>query len=348
MKRIFGVVLVLLVIAVGFTVLRFLPRPPIANNPANSSAQPLPDARTDKGEDAGSATAQGVKSAIPQATFQPQMSSSNMLHIAEQKADQLRQALEQKNVPVDFYGRVIDQASNSVSGVKVNVYIRRWALTENAMSQPTRMELLTGADGSFHIHGIMGDAIGIESMHKDGYEQSSKTPSSFGPTGGSIEAPILYKIWKNGEKAALVSYTEFWGVNPDGRVYTIDLMLGTKTESATVDGDLRISVNRPGTVNRKDKYDWSFNIQAVEGGILESADEFMYQAPDSGYAPEYNYRVYSMDTNWTPSVKRAFYVKTRGHFARANIEVISRYQNAGVFSISCAVNPDGSRNLEPK
>ena len=348
MKKLFGSLLVVAVVVAILLALRQTHHTPA---PDVSEDNPTPQTQTSSQTNAALRAA-NTPTQSAQPTGQPAVApAQNPFNTApptpEQRAETLRQALEQKNVPIDFYGRVIDQDSNSVSGASVKVYIRHWKLTDDAVSEPIRTDKITDADGRFEIHGVTGDAVDIEAMQKPGYELSPKFSHSAGPASGSADNPVVYQMWKTGEKAQLVSGNKFWGIVPDGRPYTIDLLLGTKSESGTASGDLRVAVSRPPNVSRKDLYDWSFKITPIDGGILETTDEFMYQAPDNGYAPEYEFQLKASDTNWTHRVKKDFYVRSRGRYGRINVEVIARYQNEGVFSVGYAVNPAGSRNLQP-
>ena len=284
----------------------------------------------------------------------PSQTNSSTVKTDREKLPELFQKYnEGHNTPIEFYGQVIDQNSNPVPDVKIDV-----AISQTSMASPTNLafipktshlEKLTGADGRLEIRGETGDGMDIESIQKSGYEPSSKTPRAIPLVRGTVENPVLFKMWRMGEKAQLVSSSKFWGIIPDGRTYTIDLLQGTKVESATADGDLRISVTRPAGVSRQDHYDWSFQITPIDGGIVQTEDEFMYEAPENGYAPSYDFRLSTADTNWTARVKKDFYIETRNgkNYGRIDLEVFAHYQGQGVLNIGWSINPNSSRNLQP-
>jgi hypothetical protein len=271
----------------------------------------------------------------------------------ESRALRLQQIISAKNGPIEFYGQVIDQDSNPVPAVKINVSISQTYMPSSTNlaigAKVVHLEKETGANGRFDIQGVEGNGFDVESIQKAGYELSPTTSHSYGAIGGSFENPVVFKMWRTGEKAQLVGGSKFWGIIPDGRIYAIDLLQGTKEESGNAVGDLKISVNRPAGVSRQDHYDWSFQITPIDGGIIETEDDFMYEAPESGYLPEYNFHLIKSDAKWTYRVKRNFYIKTRGgqNYGRISVEVFAYYQNEGVFNIDWAVNPAGSRNLQP-
>ena len=165
--------------------------------------------------------------------------------------------------------------------------------------------------------------------------------------GGGFDSPVVFKMWKRGPSAELVGGSKFWRIEPDGRTYTIDLVQGTITEGASAPGDLRVTIARPAGVSRRDRFDWSLQIVPVDGGILETKDEFMYRAPLDGYDSAYELRSNPSDATWTYEVERKFFLKARGRYARINVEVFALYREDGVFSIKYALNPTGSPTLQP-
>ena len=264
---------------------------------------------------------------------------------------QMQQGFEAKNVPINFYGLVVDQDGKPISGVQIKMNGEHvfYLISQGIASTNIGMETVTDSGGRFQWMGDSADLLAVETISKVGYLLSPQAPHSFAPSSGSLESPVIFKMWKMGEKAQLVGGSKFWGIIPDGRIYTIDLLQSTKVESTNAAGDLRISVSRPEGVSRQDHYDWSFQIVPIEGGIMETADDFMYETPENGYMPEYNFHFNKLDAPWAYRVKKSFFIKTRGgqNYGRITLEVFAHYQNQGVIDISWSVNPFGSRNLQP-
>lgn len=281
----------------------------------------------------------------------PPVPKLNIIQNDREKTNIIREYMESQNVPIDFFGKITDQDGNPVSGVKVQIKVRHWiVITPAAFGADAKMIPVateTDLSGCFEIHNVTGDGFDVESIQKAGYALSPKTPNGFDPNNGSLNNPVIIKMWKLGDKEQLVTGEKFWGIIPDGRVYTIDLLKGIKAESADAAGDFRIAVSRPAGVSRQDRYDWSFQIMPIEGGIIETEDDFMYQAPERDYASKYDFHLNASETPWTYRIKKKFYTEARGHFARIDIEVFAHYQDQGVLNISWAINPTGSRNLQP-
>jgi hypothetical protein len=110
-----------------------------------------------------------------------------------------------------------------------------------------------------------------------------------------------------------------------------------------------VKIDRPQNVKWGARgYNWSCEIEGVGGGVIETQDEFMYRAPESGYLPRYDMSISASDGHWSDEAKRQFYLKSREGkvYARLEVEILANYQDKAVFSVKYYANPSGSRNLE--
>ncbi len=87
-------------------------------------------------------------------------------------------------------------------------------------------------------------------------------------------------------------------------------------------------------------------IEVVDGGLISTTDEFMYEAPADGYLPAAEWAVMADD----PRDKvRKFFVRTRGGKLFGALQV--RADNFGgespTYHVSYWLNPKGERNLVP-
>jgi hypothetical protein len=270
----------------------------------------------------------------------------------EPREIKLRQMLEAANVPVDFYGQVVDQDTNPVPGVKVNVAIQQLyspSLTNLAVGGTVlRLEKETGADGRFDIHGENGTSVEMESVHKDGYELEP-AQRTFGTTSGSFEQPVVFKMWSTNIHEQLITGENKFPIMPDGRTYVIDLAKGTIAESGT--GDLKVSVKRPAQVVLGQKYDWSCAVDAINGGLLQETDtsSSMYLAPSDGYTASFRFEQ-KIGSGWGDSTgSKRFYVMLNNgqECGRMFIELYAYYndQIPGLIRLSYVINPSGSHIL---
>lgn len=268
-------------------------------------------------------------------------------------------AVDAKNVPVEFWGKVVDQEDSPIQGVRAKARIRHWGMARLANPDASffQKEATTGVDGLLHISGDNGDVLTLESLEKDGYEPEQGALRSFGyntsqKVTSNPDHPVVLRMWKTGTKQALVSADKAFELIPDGRTYTIDLLKGASSQSAEAEGDIRVWVKRPREVALGQKYDWSCEIQAVNGGLLDEPDVYasMSIAPEDGYNPQYDYGKKEIDRPWSDGIgNKRFYIKSRGGkvYGRVTIDLYAYYNSKAParVRINYALNPTGSRYL---
>lgn len=272
------------------------------------------------------------------------------------KTNEVIQSIEAKNSPISLFGKVIDQDEKPVSGAKVSSTIRQWyvkspvPLTYGAHFIPVETE--SDSNGRFEITGKSGDGFGV-GIIKDGYQLSPKAPRGFGPTAGSFETPIIFKMWKAGDSAKLVSQDTDTRIPYDGTPVVFDLLTGQKNTGDSGVGDLRVILTRnPLNISSGSKigFEWHAKIEALGGGLIESNDDFMYVAPEAGYQPRIQIDMPANATNWMSSYSVSFFAKTRGGNVYSRVKFVFRVDSPKPqtgFTISSSANSSGSRNLQP-
>jgi hypothetical protein len=260
------------------------------------------------------------------------------------------------NAPISFYGKVIDQESRPLSDVTVKV-----SVVVNFLATPTRSDqrldfviVKTDAQGKFSVQNVSGSAIQIEEIKKDGYKLSPKVGKpSFSYYPAKVqhdpENPNIFKMWKLMGGEVLIQPPVWNGnVSCDGTTNRFDLRTGSRSAS----GDLRIICKRtPLQVLPRlgRKFDYSFEISVLGGGIQTTEDEITYLAPGNGYLPVFSVSQTANDPKWYGRVKREFYFKTpEGHYGTLSVDWYATQQNPTHLDWNCAINPSGSRNLEPQ
>ena len=203
---------------------------------------------------------------------------------SQSRVDQIKADLERKNAPIDFYGQIIDQDSNALSGVKMHIYVRHWELTSSSFTKPVYLDAESDSSGRFEIGGITGDGFSLESIQKDGYD-AEPGQRSFGPAGSSYESSVIFKMWSTNIHEALITGNKSFEIIPDGRPYYINLTDSTIAESGT--GGLKVWIQYTNQIKDSQLYDWSAGIDVINGGLQDAADSPMWTAPTSGYVPSY-------------------------------------------------------------
>jgi hypothetical protein len=255
---------------------------------------------------------------------------------------------------IEFYGRVVDQHGEPVPGAKVRGSVE---IVERWMDQKWDEHFTTtDRDGYFHFSNLHGQSL-VVTPNKEGYE--SKSTRSFHYSGltpakerhqPSRDKPVVFTIWKQQGPEPLIKGDKFFGIKGDGTPFTIDLLKGRKAEGRGTDGDLVVSVTQPSQLTNGQRFDWSFRIEAIGGGLVEPVQtQYLNEAPAEGYQPQVSQELKAADREWSDVVRKVFYVKSRNgtQFASIITEFHANYQGAAVFSVRYLVNPkQGSRNLE--
>jgi len=260
--------------------------------------------------------------------------------------------IENKNVPIEFYGRVIDQTSNALAGVSVKIMV-----VQLTMPNPTALDIgernipiekATGADGRFEISGVEGASFDLQSISKEGYE-AEPPKRGHAPTGGTFDQPIIFKMWNTNIHEQLIIGEKKFQIIPDGRPYFINLTTGTICKSGT--GDLKVWIQYPSKVVRGRLYDWSSDVEVTSGG-LEAEDNLnasMYSAPMDGYTPSFQVQQQIKGGQHGLTGEKRFFVKLKNgqEYGRITINLYAPYtdQISGLIHLSYAINPSGSRIL---
>jgi hypothetical protein len=87
-------------------------------------------------------------------------------------------------------------------------------------------------------------------------------------------------------------------------------------------------------------------MQASDGGFVEENDEFPFEAPESGYQPTVQFDFQKGQPGWTWDLQKDYYIKF-GNPPRYGYLHLETSIGSGI-RLTYAINPDGSRNLEPK
>jgi hypothetical protein len=317
------------------------------NAPGGSvpSAQPLAAANT-------SAPVDTDNSADVPATAEPG-SSTISTNRDDQTESVPRDYIKYPDVPVTFYGLVVDQDTNGLQNVKVDVEVLQWdtnAPPDDDL-KTAHIERQTGVDGRFEVSGLNGHSVTIRAFRKDGYEPELWR-RDYGEyrsqAGGAIE-PIVFRMWSTNLHEQIIAGERLYHIIPDGRRYAIDLIKGAIAEG--INGDLVVWLKRPEPVTFP--YAWSCGMSAPGGGLEREKDpnSLMYRAPLGEYTDVFDFQVqYNTHAKRGMSFDNRFYVKIHNGemYGRLSVDFWTAYRDdpsSGMIKISYAINPTGSRLL---
>jgi hypothetical protein len=263
---------------------------------------------------------------------------SNLLKGAEARF------LDQTIRYIEFYGEVVDENSQPVEGAQVS-------FSETYTSGPVQTN--TDANGLFSISGVSGAYLSVQ-VAKTGFYASKSNQVSFqySPAMAAdyfrpdANNPVIFHLRKKGAGVSLVTSQQ--GVSPEvaigGLTNGVVKRFNFFRKQVASDGQLELRAVRPPRGERATN--WSFRMSIPGGGLVEQQDEFPFRAPESGYRSSIEFVFQAGDTNWTETLHKRYYI-VFGEPAKYGWLDVETGAYRGV-SLRYAINPDGSRNLEPE
>jgi hypothetical protein len=258
------------------------------------------------------------------------------------------------NVPITFYGKVVDQNNQPVSGVGVALEYRFGYFTSPTTGKErwAPVSLTTDTNGDFILAGVKGGFLQFTSIEKEGYklmpaqvkENFMYYPPEFHPDPAN---PVVFKMWKEAGKEPLVVSTWHGKIACDGTPVDFDVYHGYRSTN----GSLEITCSRtPLNYERTSRqpYDYKFEIALSGGGIQPAEDDFTYLAPEDAYSQSVTIERKAGAPQWVGWVKQEFYIKTvEGHYGLISVEWEAGHRPSPTpLKWDCSINPSGSRNLE--
>jgi hypothetical protein len=251
--------------------------------------------------------------------------------------------------PIDFYGKVIDENSNPVAGVSIQFH---WTdLT--ALNQERTDSTESDANGLFSLRGKHGGSMTLW-FSKEGYYSSHNGQMSFnyaaGPNILSPDPlnPVIFQLHKKGQGVELVTsanglQSSLAALVPiNGDPVKVDLL----QQKVGASGDLELSQVKPDRSHWQTATNWSFHMSIPAGGFIEEADAFPFTAPETGYQTTVDLAFVKGEPDWATQISKTYYIAFGQPQKYGWLRVEANIAQQTVF-LTYAINPTGSRNLEP-
>jgi len=138
---------------------------------------------------------------------------------------------------------------------------------------------------------------------------------------------------------------QIWQLHHDGTPIELDLINGSQNVAGN--GQLKLEFWRDISNLNKQPFDWKLQLSMLGGGGLVPTDkEFAFQAPETGYQPSIIIDMPATNQVWLGELRTKYYLQLpNGNYGRIDFYLLPRN---GVFTVHSAINPSGSRNLEPR
>jgi hypothetical protein len=254
--------------------------------------------------------------------------------------------------PINFFGKVVDENGHAVSNASAHL---KWTdLSENGTSE---INMATDNDGLFSLTGQQGKRLSVTVSKKGYYTPRAQALSSFeyaNPEEGIFKAdpanPVVFTLRKKGAGVALVTskygVKKYFGVVAplDGTPVWVDLL---QRNSGLAPGQLMLSQKKPPYGSWKQATEWSFHMEIPGGGFVEHHDELPFEAPESGYKSVVEFVFQAGQPEWVTSIRKDYYIKFGSPARFGTLHLETEITMAGA-RLTYSINPDGSRNLEPK
>jgi hypothetical protein len=237
-------------------------------------------------------------------------------------------------MPINFYGKVVDEKGEPVSGAAIKMIGTDISPTGNFIDTSASDER-----GLFSLTGRTGKFLSVE-VKKDGYYTSQENHTGFEYAAFSDpnyyqpdpNNPVIFHLRKKGEAAPLASSQG-------------ELLMTFGTPSAIpIPGITPSPIIVTVYQNDVRVRDWKARVAVDGGGIEPTTEEFPFQAPADGYQPSINIDHDSPHaTDWPDEEGGRFYIKTAAGYG-----LLELHQTRGKRTLhySVLINSAGGTALE--
>lgn len=266
---------------------------------------------------------------------------------------------------VEYYGKVVDQFGDPVAAASVKVHIIQFSITPTA---PIALDLVTDSAGCFGVvpgdkvlGTIRGTSLSVAAIRKDGYDDCrNEWPDTYitylknRPNRYHAEKakPVIYRIRKRGIVEAFlfqeISLKFQVPVSESDKAIGYDFVQRGRIRDVTKpagDDAARVCDLQVKATFNTNNATWTAILSPgdTNGGIIVS-DQLLYEAPDTGYQPEYTFT----PEDRKPVKAKYVYLKSRDPAIYTRLEIEHINANKDFFRLSgkSVTNPYGDRNFE--
>lgn len=259
------------------------------------------------------------------------------------------------NVPIVFYGKMIDQDGRAISGVTISYWISEAAKVMWGNPTDTRGSCVSGADGTFVIQG-KGTGVGVARMEKPGYRHpaNGKRAFSYGPgvspthrhnpdPTNPVELLLIRDDLPEAKCVPIPRRLSFrWNASP------VVISLGPKVGTLTLVPTR--SIPEPGG-NIRSGFDWSVETRCAGFGMIPRThnDTIARGAPSDGYQSVFRYGSTKDEIPWKCFPETYFFIKTSdGMYGELALTVnVDAEDNSAVSGVVAVwLNESGGRNVD--
>jgi hypothetical protein len=264
----------------------------------------------------------------------------------KQMKDDAEQAQAEWQTPIEFYGEVVDENTNPVSGAQVD-----FDANDTSAEGTSFYHTQSDANGLFSIKNIQGKILGVK-VNKEGYYSYAPAVGRVFWYAGANENfvpdslnPVVFWLRKKGVGDSLIEIKRNYKILRDGTPVGIDLATGKATTGGSGNLVVQCWTDDQGKPPGQ-KYDWHCVVTIPGGGLVLSDEVFPFLAPEIGYVSTNQIARPADQPGWKSDVDIKFYYQlSDGRYGRMKFSMIAGGDHFCM--IDSFFNPSGSRNLEP-
>jgi protocatechuate 3,4-dioxygenase beta subunit len=260
------------------------------------------------------------------------------------RMDKLMELISLHDVPIKFFGMVVDQDETPLANAKVC-----WRIGKPGyFSVPPDIKGTTATNeyGVFLVERETGRTMNIENITKDGYRQAESTYMTYGFSGVThphipdVKHPVIFLLVK--DRIQKVKYVEDRGIPLAWNNGVARIPLGLDNL------ELLVSPTRVMEPQKKQRFDWNVEISMNDADLYEIKSGEAPLAPREGYQKMLSFVYAASDGNWLGYIdKRLAFKTSSGLFGQVHIQLYpDRENNKKSLYFSSALNKDGKRNLK--
>lgn len=268
----------------------------------------------------------------------------------DDRSARIETAIIDSNVPMDFFGQVVDSEEDPVEGAQVKLRVQRHVFTAPNSFSAASGDFLIYSDknGLFSLRQERGHMLEVVDIEKTGYRLAAKQQTSFNVSRTDYSAsyssakPFRYLLVEEGSASTLFYVKHSLFSDWSGAPIKLDLRLGVGGE-----GDMEIIPTRGEMKGRR--CDWSLVVRMLDGGIVECEGHAGSIAPTEGYSTYWETGFDLGDKGYQSGITADAFVKTsEGLYSRVAIAVYADVvaQNVPSIILRVLLNEEGGRVLD--
>jgi hypothetical protein len=272
----------------------------------------------------------------------------------EEQEKDWQKHVQKINVPIKFYGKIIDEKGKPIAGAEVKYYIQQPQTMY--VDSGSRASVKTNDDGRFSVSGIKGKTFLIEGIRKEEYVWVENEETGFFYSGTNHEIhipdssnPVVYTMIQEDNLPKLLTKRSHLSLAWDGKPVFYNLQTGKFGK----DGEIKVTAWRGAITGQYNnaKFDWSITFEVPSGGIQEISKKLTHFALKEGYQNSWKFRRDSSDKFLFMLSSSNTYLGFRlknGNYGYLSISVNSDPRSKENITIDATLNPTGGRILFDK